>query len=171
MKKYPWILIALVFVAALSRLIPHPDNFTPLTVLSLLGVSYFKKASQSFIFPVFALFLSDCILGFYPYMWAVYAAFVMISFGGFFFVKKLTYIQKISFVIPASVFFFLFTNTAFFFQSNLYPKTSAGFVACLVAGIPFFRNALLGDLFYGVLFFGAAELVVRDKFIKAAYST
>jgi hypothetical protein len=95
----------------------------------------------------------------------------MISFGGFFFVKKLTYIQKILFTIPASVFFFLFTNTAFFFQSNLYPKTSAGFVACLVAGIPFFRNALLGDLFYGVLFFGAAELVVRDKFIKAAYSS
>ena len=108
MKKYPWILIALVFLAAFSRLVPHPDNFTSLTVLSLLGVSYLKKVTESFFIPLAALFLSDCILGFYPYMWAVYMAFVLVSVGGFFIMKKLSYYQKLLFLIPASLFFFFF---------------------------------------------------------------
>ncbi len=169
MKKYSWVLIGLIFLAAFSRLVPHPDNFTPLTVLSLLGVSYLKKASQSFCFPFVALFLSDCVLGFYPYMWAVYAAFMLVSAAGFFALKKSSYLQKLLFLIPASLFFFLFTNTVFFFQGSFYPQTIQGYVACIVAGIPFLRNALIGDLFYGVLFFGAAELFYRERFIKSAY--
>jgi hypothetical protein len=169
MKKYPWILITLVFLAAFSRLVPHPDNFTSLTVLSLLGVSYLKKATESFCIPLAALFLSDCILGFYPYMWAVYVAFMLVSVVGFFVMKKLSYLQKLLFLIPASLFFFFFTNTAFFFQGNFYPQTMQGYIACLVAGIPFLRNALLGDAFYGILFFGAAELVYRERLIKSAY--
>ena len=169
MKKNSWILIALIFLAAFSRLLPHPDNFTPLTVLSLLGVSYLRKVTQSFLIPLGALFLSDCILGFYPYMWAVYAAFMLVSVGGFFALKKSSYFQKLLFLIPASLFFFFFTNTAFFLQGNFYPQTLQGYVSCLIAGIPFLRNALLGDFFYGVLFFGAAELVYRERFIKSAY--
>lgn len=169
MKKYSWILIGLIFLAAFSRLVPHPDNFTPLTVLSLLGVSYLKKAAESFLIPLAALFLSDCLLGFYPYMWAVYVAFMIVSAAGFFALKKSSYFQKLLFLIPASLFFFFFTNTVFFFQGNFYPQTMQGYMACLVAGIPFLRNALLGDVFYGVLLFGAAEFVYRERFIKSAY--
>jgi hypothetical protein len=169
MKKESWILIGLVFVAALSRLIPHPDNFTPITVLSLLGVSYLNTISKAFFIPLGALFLSDCILGFYPYMWAVYVAFLLVSLCGFFSMKKLGYRQKLLFLLPASLFFFLFTNTAFFFQGNFYPQTLEGYLSCLVAGIPFLKNSLMGDMFYGGIFFGAAEFVYRERFIKSAY--
>jgi hypothetical protein len=36
---------------------------------------------------------------------------------------------------------------------NLYPKTIEGLLACYVAAIPFFQNAVLGDVFYTALMF------------------
>ncbi len=41
----------------------------------------------------------------------------------------------------------------------LYPKTLAGLEACFVAAIPFFRNTLVGDLFYTAVLFGGFQLL------------
>jgi hypothetical protein len=55
--------------------------------------------------------------------------------------------------VAGSVQFFLITNFAAWLGDALYPPTFAGLVQCYVAGLPFVRNTLLGDLFYtGVLF-------------------
>jgi len=36
----------------------------------------------------------------------------------------------------------------------LYPHTMAGLSACYLAGIPFYRNQVLGDVVYTVAIFG-----------------
>ena len=41
----------------------------------------------------------------------------------------------------------------------MYPKTMEGLVACYVAGLPFFRNALVGDIGYAALLFGGLRLL------------
>ena len=41
--------------------------------------------------------------------------------------------------------------------SSRYPKTPAGFWACLTAAIPFERNFLLGTLVYSAIMFGSFE--------------
>jgi hypothetical protein len=43
-----------------------------------------------------------------------------------------------------------------------YPKTIAGLIACYAAGIPFLQNAVVGDLIYVGVLFGAFELVKRS---------
>jgi hypothetical protein len=39
----------------------------------------------------------------------------------------------------------------------MYPKTSAGLVACYTAGLPYFLNSLIGDLGFAALLFGGFE--------------
>ena len=43
----------------------------------------------------------------------------------------------------------------------MYPKNIEGIVACYIAAIPFFQNALLGDSFYSAVLFGIFALVER----------
>ena len=39
----PLTLAALIFVAALTRVIPHPPNFSPIEAVALFGGAYFAK--------------------------------------------------------------------------------------------------------------------------------
>ncbi len=56
--------------------------------------------------------------------------------------------------ILGSVAFYLITNAAVWTFAGWYPKTVQGFIACMAAGIPFFRNALAGNLAGAGIFFG-----------------
>ena len=39
----PLVLAALIFVAALSRLLPHPPNFSPVEAIALFGGAFFAS--------------------------------------------------------------------------------------------------------------------------------
>ena len=61
--------------------------------------------------------------------------------------------------LAASVSFFLLSNFAVWAVWAMYPKTLAGLAACYLAGLPFFRHSLAGDLFFTVAFFGIGALL------------
>ena len=70
-----------------------------------------------------------------------------------------------------SVAFYLVTNAAVWAFAGWYPKTMQGFIACMAAGIPFFRNALAGNLAGAGIFFGltaVASRTVRHSVPRAA---
>lgn len=163
---YLLVITLLAFAGALSRLVPHPMNFSPITALALLGAFYFKKAWQSFLIPLVALLLSDLFIGFYPYIWSVYGAYFFITFAARFMPEEKSLGTKLFCLLPSSLFFFFVTNSAYFFQGGAYSKDLQGYISCLVAGLPFLKNALAGDLFYGILILGGAELI-RRKLIYA----
>lgn len=158
-NAYLLLITALAFAGALSRLVPHPMNFAPITALALLGGFYFQKSWQAFLIPMSALILSDLFLEPYSYVWAVYGSFFLITLASYLPPKNLSWGKKLAFIIPSTFFFFFVTNSAYFFQGGLYPLTIQGYVTCLAAGIPFLKNALAGDLFYGVVLLGVAELL------------
>src|SRR3989338_480383 len=58
-----------------------------------------------------------------------------------------------------SILFFLITNWAVWAFGELYTKDLGGLLMSYTMGLPFFRNTLLGDLFYVAVFFGIAEFV------------
>ncbi len=161
-KNYEFLLSLVIVAVAGLRLIPHPDNFTPLLAISFLGASYFQKKWQSLIIPLLVLFLSDLIIGFYSYMWSVYFSLALIALVGSYINKNISPLARLSYLIGASLFFYFLTNTAYFFTGISYPLTLSGYVTCLVAAIPFFKNALAGDIVYGVLFVLSAEFL-RSK--------
>lgn len=61
--------------------------------------------------------------------------------------------------LAGSILFFLITNWAVWAFGELYTKDLGGLLMSYTMGLPFFRNTLLGDLFYVAVFFGIAELV------------
>lgn len=66
--------------------------------------------------------------------------------------------------LTGSFAFYLISNVAWWLGAGFYPLTGDGFLACLVAGLPFFCNTLLGDLaFNGLLFSVAACFVCQPS--------
>ena len=57
------IILAIIILAALTRLIPHPPNFTPIIAICLFSGAYFKNRIFALLVPVGAMFLSDLFLG------------------------------------------------------------------------------------------------------------
>jgi len=166
MNKKIFSLTVMVLVAAFSRLIPHPWNFTAVGAMALLGGAYFPSKAQSLVIPLAALFISDLVLGFHSTMLYVYGAFVLIGMMGWALHERRSVLKLATFSLLTSSLFFLVTNLGVWTTDALYPKTAAGLMACYAAGIPFFNNQILGDLFFTAVLFGAFELVKRTLAIS-----
>ena len=165
------ILIAIILLAALSRLIPHPMNFTPIAAIGLFGAAYFSKKWMAFFIPLVALWISDLVINnvYYPIVFPeyyngftllspgwywIYGAFALIIFMGTFLLKKVKPGNLLASSLLASVIFFLVTNFGTWMSGTLYPKTTEGLMACYTAAIPFFWNTLAGDFFFVTALFG-----------------
>jgi len=67
-----------------------------------------------------------------------------------------------SLTIAGSILFFLVTNFGCWLLDNAYPKSWAGLLECYIAGIPFFRGTLGGDLVGSAILFGGEQLLRHD---------
>lgn len=161
--------VLLVFLGVAMRLLPHPANFAPITAIALFGGMYLPR-KYAFILPIAAVFLSDLWLGFdFGSMWAVYGSFLLSGLIGLYIRKHKSVSTVVLGSVTASVAFFLITNFAVWIGTSMYSKDIAGFINCYVAAIPFYRNTLMGDLFFTGLFVGGYELiqrVLKNKFEK-----
>lgn len=69
--------------------------------------------------------------------------------------------------LASSLVFFFTTNAAHWLLTDQYPRTAAGLVACLVAGLPFHRWMPVGDVAWSLALFGclaAASTVAGQLF-------
>ena len=62
--------------------------------------------------------------------------------------------------VGPAVIFFLVTNFAVWICHPWYPHTTWGLVECYLAGVPFFRSMLWGDVFYLAVVFGTYAAAV-----------
>lgn len=161
-------LVSLILAAALTRLLPHPFNFTPIGAIALFGGAYFTRKPLAFLVPLAAMLLSDFLLGFHDSMGAVYLSFVLIVLIGMGVLQKVTAGRVAVSAVFSSLLFFLVTNFAVWFGSSMYPQTPNGLLACYMAGLQFYQydffgnlflNTLMGDLFFSGILFGSYELI------------
>ena len=149
--------IVLVFAVALSRLFPHPLNFTPIGAIALFaGVNFSKK--YSLLLPIIAMLVSDYFLGFYSTMYWVYSSLILMSVVGILIKEKKSIPIIIGATLLNSILFFVITNFGVWFGGVMYPQSFSGLVDCYIAAIPFFRNSITGDLFYVAVIFGLFEV-------------
>jgi hypothetical protein len=66
--------------------------------------------------------------------------------------------------LSASFLFFIVTNFGVWFSSIMYPKSLLGLIECYTLAIPFFGNALIGDIVYSVVLFTSYSLVFSNRF-------
>lgn len=155
------VVIGMILVAAGSRLIPHPPNFTPIAAIALFGGAYFSYRRLSFLIPFAAMLLSDLIIGLHRGMLVVYGSFALVVCIGFWLRKRKSVARIARGALASSILFFVTTNFSVWAMGSMYPKNIEGIVACYIAAIPFFQNALLGDSFYTAVLFGIFALVER----------
>jgi len=181
------VIIAIIAFAALSRLIPHPPNFTPIAAIGLFGAAYFSKKSWALIIPFAALFISDLLVNnilypiFYPEFYTgfklmsagwywMYGAFALIIGLGLLTLKQVKPLSLIGTGIGASIIFFLVTNFGHWVAyPAMYGSTPVGLLASYTAGIPFFWNTVAGDLFYIGVMFGSFEFL-KNRYPNLAFS-
>jgi len=166
----PLVLAGLIVAAALSRLLPHPPNFSPVEAIALFGGAYFASRQWAAVVPLLALLVSDLALGALhgadyasylgsPAFWSVYACIALSVVLGFGLRGRVRGERVIGYALAGSVLFFVVTNFAAWLSDPTYPKTIGGLGAAYVAGIPFFRWTALGTLFYSALLFGGFALL------------
>jgi hypothetical protein len=171
-------LVGIVFLVALTRLLPHPPNFTPIGAVALFGAAHFANKWLAFLIPLAAMVLSDLALqvttslgaysgwmaggtGLHRGMWVVYGTVALIVAMGFFLRRKKTVLTVASGVLASSILFFLITNFAVWAAGTMYPKTPEGLLLCYTAAIPFFHWTLLGDAFFATILFGGFALAEK----------
>ncbi|WP_159017197.1 DUF6580 family putative transport protein [Cognatiluteimonas profundi] len=166
----PLVLAGLIVVAALTRLLPHPPNFSPVEAIALFGGAYFASRQWAAIVPLLAMLVSDLALGalhggdYTSYLggasfWSVYACIALTVVLGLGLRGKVTGARVLGYALTGSIIFFVVTNFAAWLSDPMYPRTSAGLAAAYVAGIPFFRWTLLGTLSYSAALFGGFALL------------
>ena len=57
-----WFVLTLIFLAAASRLVPHPPNVTPLAAVALFGGATIERRWVTFLVPLAALLAEDAAL-------------------------------------------------------------------------------------------------------------
>jgi hypothetical protein len=173
MYKKIGFIVSLIVLAAASRLLPHPPNFTPIAGMALFGGAVFLKKKWAFAVPLGAMLLSDILIGlitgadafgFHSTLPAVYLTFAITVCMGFALRRERGAFRVGSLSLAASLLFFVITNLAVWAEGIYYEKTVAGLWACFTAAIPFFHYTVLGDALYVTLLFGAMAFAEMKLF-------
>ena len=148
--------VGLILILALSRLMPHPDNFTPIIALAIMSSYFFSNVNFSYVVMLFSMLLADFFIGFYSHMVFVYLSLFLIVLIFFKISKKMNYKNLFIFSFFGSVVFFLISNFGVWFVGNLYERNMSGLIECYFMAIPFFKNTLISTLIFSYTAFLAS---------------
>ena len=140
--------ISLILILAFSRLMPHPDNFTPVIALAIMSSYFFKNINFSYSIMLFSMLIADFFIGFYSYMLFVYLSLFLIVLIFFNISKKINYKNLFIFGFLGSTVFFLVSNFGVWFVGNLYERNINGLIECYFMAIPFFKNTVISTLVF-----------------------
>jgi hypothetical protein len=154
-------LAAIVTLGACARLVPHPWNFTPMMAIGLYAGAKSERLRTGIFATLLALLVSDALLGLYDGMWYVYAASLIPVLIGRLLCRGAEIGSIAKGAICSSLSFFVTTNFMVWATGHLYPHTPAGLAACFAAGVPFYWNQVLGDVFYTAALFGGHSVIQR----------
>jgi hypothetical protein len=153
----------------------HPlSNFSPIGAMALFGGAYFTKRSTSFAVPLLTLFISDTILALTVYSkyshgilyggwYWVYGAFALMVVAGKLLIKEVTVKNVLIAALTITFIHWIVSDIGVWLNGTTYPKTMAGWLACLAAAIPFEINFLLGTVLYAAVMFGGFEWVKKHR--------
>ena len=158
-------------------------NFAPLAAIALCSAIYFP-GKYKFSVPFAALFVSDLILNSYygfallnPMVLGHYFAFALVGLIGLAISRR----PSLKTVLPASlagsVLFYAITNAFSWLTDPGYVKNFAGLTQALTVGLPqyratptwmFFRNSLVSDLLFTLLFVACMSFSRRATALPTA---
>jgi len=159
---YLIILFSVFLVLTLSRLIPHPPNFTPVIACTVIGCFVAENIKIRLLILIGSMLVSDFIIGFHDLMIFTY----ILIFFLLIIANKKNYKYMI-FINP--LIFYLTTNFLVWLTSGMYDLNLTGLIECYLLGLPFYGYSFLSTIFYSILFlyfFEKKELLsLKKKYI------
>ena len=149
-RKGIYIVLCLVSLLALSRLIPHPPNFTPVLGMAVFSGAILSKRLIAYLIPLIAMLLSDLYLGFHASMPIVYFSLAICVLIGTFIETRLSILSSLMGISFGVLAFFLITNFAVWYGSGMYEFSISGLMTCYFMGLPFVQNTFISSILYGM---------------------
>ena len=146
--------IGIILILTLSRLIPHPPNFTPIIAVAIMSSYFFKNIYLSCATLLISMLLADAFIGFYGNMLFVYLSLLIIVFIFHKISEKINFKNLFIFGFIGSLIFFIISNFGVWVLGGLgvtgipYEKNLNGLIECYVLAIPFFANTFLSTLIF-----------------------
>ncbi|WP_214070633.1 DUF6580 family putative transport protein [Mucilaginibacter sp. dw_454] len=169
------VLILMIIAATAMRLVTYKfpgvlSNFTPVGAIAIFGGVYFTDKWKAYAVVLLSLFCSDVIINYFytskltflsgDTFWNCVCFAIVISIGTL--IKKINLGTGIVVLFAPVLIHWLIMDMPWINDAGgLFPKTIGGYMAALVAAIPFEKNMLLGDLLFGAILFGGFELAKR----------
>ena len=154
--------IVIILALSLTRLIPHPWNFSPMLAVGVFSGFYFKQFYLSLFIVIFSMFIGDLFLGFHSTMFFTYASLIIAVVLGLF-INKFKFTEILFSGLASSVCFFVVTNFGAWLTLEMYEKNLAGLFQSYVLAIPFFHNTLISTLFYLIVLKLLFTFIVKEK--------
>jgi len=155
--------LSLLLILSFSRLLPHPNNFTPIIAISIMAPYFFKNIYTSVVVIIFAMFISDIFLGFHETILTVYFSLLLICLIFYRFSSRFNLKNLYIYSISGSLIFFFISNFGVWLFQDLYEKNINGLISCYIYGIPFFKNTLISTLFFSYLSL-TSDYIYKKKF-------
>jgi hypothetical protein len=160
--------IFLVALAVFGRACQPAAHVTPLAAVSLAAGAIFPSALVALSVPVVALAVGNLFLPAYGSLTmaaVVYLALawpVLLGRWGLLgdVGRSTRWRNVIAGALASSLVFFFATNLAHWLLTDMYPRTAAGLMACLVAALPFHRWMPAGDVAWSLGLFGLLAGIV-----------
>jgi Family of unknown function (DUF6580) len=143
------------------------SNFTPLAAIAICSAAYFPR-KYKFSVPLVTLFISDAVINFSygeslfdSQIIVRYIALAVLGCAGLFLQNRASLKTLLPASIVGSTFFYGATNAFSWLSDPGYAKNFAGLIQALTTGLPsysatpswmFFRNSLISDLLFTLLF-------------------
>jgi hypothetical protein len=172
---YAALFAVLAFLGVWTRTGQHPLHFAPVAASALFIAYVTGRSWTGLLLAPLTMLIGDRIMGFYDWrvMVCVYAAVAFPAVLRVALTRKVTLGRLAGCSVLSSVVFFLVTNFAvwaFGAPESTYPYTALGLAECYLAGLPFIKNTLLGDLAWTGAFFGLysiGQALVRKGAVEA----
>jgi len=159
------------------------SNFAPMAAIALCSAAYFPR-KYKFTVPFGALLLSDIALNLYyrvsffdVAVLCHYLAFAIVGLLGLAISRRASIKTVLPATLAGSVIFYLITNAFSWLTDPGYMKDFAGFIQAFTVGLPqfgatptwmFFRNSIVSDLVFTVLFVACLHFSRRENALSAA---
>lgn len=171
-KNHIILIAGTILLMAISRLLPHAYNFTPMIAMGIMGASYFKSTIWKYLVPIIAFYVSDLLVtnilyaSFYAdqgFVWFsshmiwTYGAMLVIVLVSNLLMRTKNMKNVLGASLAGAVLFFLITNLGSWMADPIYPKTAGGVLAAYAAGIPFFPATLVSTVLYATVGYGVIE--------------
>jgi hypothetical protein len=151
-------IIFLTLLLILSRIIPHPPNFTPI-LAGIIFLPFIKKdITFSITVPLGAMLISDFFIGMHSLMLWTYFPIISLSLISYYFhhasLKRVGVLA-----ISSPMIFFVISNFGVWVNSSTYSNNLNGLILCYVNAMPFYASSALACILFSAAFYSVTILI------------